>query len=313
MAYCVHSSADGPSPHRRKYVARYVSLPPAGPSAPRLPTTADGRLRSSEARSDRTWMSVGRSQQALHGMLKPWKWLRHVAAAGRAAGRLVAAGPTAPGRGGRRVEQPIRAVADVTAGLLLLAWRSRAPCRRQRSAAEPRAPEGTQAFNMPRAATPHHAPMKRQRAGHPEALRTEAADRITAQASGGRWSGNLRRRGNRAGAERPPFRLAMRMLASGHRRGHPDGGSPAVTVARRAWGAPSGVQWDQPQRESRAPEEDRVVGANPPITSILPDEGWAPLLEIIVKDAPLGRSSRSTRWACRRWRSACWWRSVGRT
>ena len=82
--------------------------------------------------------------------------------------------------------------------------------------------------------------------------------------------------------------LLMRMLASGHRRGNPDGGSPAVTVARRAWGAPSGVQWDQPQRESRAPEEDRVVGANPPITSILPDEGWAPLLEIIVRDAPPG-------------------------
>ncbi len=38
----------------------------------------------------------------------------------------------------------------------------------------------------------------------------------------------------------------------------------------------------------RAQEEDRVAGANPPITSILPDEGWAPLLEIIVRDAPTG-------------------------
>ena len=33
-------------------------------------------------------------------------------------------------------------------------------------------------------------------------------------------------------------------------------------------------------------EEDRVVGAHPPITYILPDEGWAPLLEIIVREAP---------------------------
>jgi hypothetical protein len=31
-----------------------------------------------------------------------------------------------------------------------------------------------------------------------------------------------------------------------------------------------------------------VAGANPPITYILPDEGWAPLLEIIVQDAPPG-------------------------
>ena len=29
-----------------------------------------------------------------------------------------------------------------------------------------------------------------------------------------------------------------------------------------------------------------MVGANPPITYILPDEGWAPLLEIIVREAP---------------------------
>jgi hypothetical protein len=29
-----------------------------------------------------------------------------------------------------------------------------------------------------------------------------------------------------------------------------------------------------------------VAGANPPITYILPDEGWAPLLEIIVREAP---------------------------
>ena len=31
-----------------------------------------------------------------------------------------------------------------------------------------------------------------------------------------------------------------------------------------------------------------MAGANPPITYILPDEGWAPLLEIIVRDAPAG-------------------------
>ncbi len=41
-------------------------------------------------------------------------------------------------------------------------------------------------------------------------------------------------------------------------------------------------------RGRRAQEEDRVAGANPPITYILPDEGWAPLLEIIVHDAPPG-------------------------
>jgi hypothetical protein len=29
-----------------------------------------------------------------------------------------------------------------------------------------------------------------------------------------------------------------------------------------------------------------VAGASPPITYILPDEGWAPLLEIIVREAP---------------------------
>ena len=29
-----------------------------------------------------------------------------------------------------------------------------------------------------------------------------------------------------------------------------------------------------------------MAGANPPITYILPDEGWAPLLEIIVREAP---------------------------
>jgi hypothetical protein len=37
-----------------------------------------------------------------------------------------------------------------------------------------------------------------------------------------------------------------------------------------------------------AQEEEQVAGANPPITSILPDEGWAPLLEIIVREAPSG-------------------------
>ncbi len=35
-------------------------------------------------------------------------------------------------------------------------------------------------------------------------------------------------------------------------------------------------------------EEDRVAGLTSPITSMLPDEGWAPLLEIIVRDAPAG-------------------------
>ena len=29
-----------------------------------------------------------------------------------------------------------------------------------------------------------------------------------------------------------------------------------------------------------------MAGANTPITYILPDEGWAPLLEIIVREAP---------------------------
>jgi hypothetical protein len=37
-----------------------------------------------------------------------------------------------------------------------------------------------------------------------------------------------------------------------------------------------------------AQEEEQVAGPNPPITYILPDEGWAPLLEIIVQDAPPG-------------------------
>ena len=37
-----------------------------------------------------------------------------------------------------------------------------------------------------------------------------------------------------------------------------------------------------------AQEEEQVAGPNPPITYILPDEGWAPLLEIIVREAPSG-------------------------
>ena len=41
-------------------------------------------------------------------------------------------------------------------------------------------------------------------------------------------------------------------------------------------------------RWKAALEENRVAGANPPITYILPDEGWAPLLEIIVREAPSG-------------------------
>ena len=35
-------------------------------------------------------------------------------------------------------------------------------------------------------------------------------------------------------------------------------------------------------------EEEGVAAPNPPITYILPDEGWAPLLEIIVREAPSG-------------------------
>ncbi len=34
-------------------------------------------------------------------------------------------------------------------------------------------------------------------------------------------------------------------------------------------------------------EEERVATPNMPITYILPDEGWAPLLEIIVREAPV--------------------------
>src|SRR5919202_5620171 len=37
-----------------------------------------------------------------------------------------------------------------------------------------------------------------------------------------------------------------------------------------------------------AQEEDRVGAPNRPITYIVPDEGWAPLLEIIVREAPSG-------------------------
>ena len=33
-------------------------------------------------------------------------------------------------------------------------------------------------------------------------------------------------------------------------------------------------------------EEERVATPNMAITYILPDEGWAPLLEIIVREAP---------------------------
>ena len=33
-------------------------------------------------------------------------------------------------------------------------------------------------------------------------------------------------------------------------------------------------------------EEDGVAAPHPPITYILPDEGWAPLLEIIVRECP---------------------------
>ena len=35
-------------------------------------------------------------------------------------------------------------------------------------------------------------------------------------------------------------------------------------------------------------EEERVAAPNTAITYILPDEGWAPLLEIIVREAPSG-------------------------
>ena len=35
-------------------------------------------------------------------------------------------------------------------------------------------------------------------------------------------------------------------------------------------------------------KEDGVAAPNTPITSILPDDGWAPLLEISVREAPSG-------------------------
>ena len=37
-----------------------------------------------------------------------------------------------------------------------------------------------------------------------------------------------------------------------------------------------------------AEEEEQVAAPNTAITYILPDEGWAPLLEIIVREAPSG-------------------------
>ncbi len=40
------------------------------------------------------------------------------------------------------------------------------------------------------------------------------------------------------------------------------------------------------RRGRRAQEEEQVAAPNTAITYILPDEGWAPLLEIIVREAP---------------------------
>jgi hypothetical protein len=60
-------------------------------------------------------------------------------------------------------------------------------------------------------------------------------------------------------------------------------GSPFRSVRGEPQG---GVQWDQPPRRPAVADDDRVAGLTSPITYILPDEGWAPLLEIIVREAP---------------------------
>ena len=79
----------------------------------------------------------------------------------------------------------------------------------------------------------------------------------------------------------------MRVLASGQRRGNPDGGSYTDHRCARPAESPTAAYNGISRRGGhRAQEEDRVAGVNPPITYILPDEGWAPLLEIIVRECP---------------------------
>ena len=48
----------------------------------------------------------------------------------------------------------------------------------------------------------------------------------------------------------------------------------------------TGARSPQGRPSEAGMEEEGVAAPNPPITSILPDEGWAPLLEIIVREAP---------------------------
>src|SRR5919202_6049586 len=96
------------------------------------------------------------------------------------------------------------------------------------------------------------------------------------------------RGGRRAGAERQPSQAAHARARerattwqSGRRKpcGHrfaPCVGSPP----RRTMGSAAAA--------AAAQEEEQVAGPNPPITYILADEGWTPLLEIIVQDAPPG-------------------------
>ena len=62
-----------------------------------------------------------------------------------------------------------------------------------------------------------------------------------------------------------------------------------------------------------AEEEGRVAGTNTPITYILPDEGWAPLLEIIVRECPAASVIEVNTAGCRPWPSACCGRWTGRT
>ena len=54
----------------------------------------------------------------------------------------------------------------------------------------------------------------------------------------------------------------------------------------RALGVTDDDNDDQARSVSNLWEEERVTGPTTPITYILPDEGWAPLLEIIVRECP---------------------------
>ena len=56
----------------------------------------------------------------------------------------------------------------------------------------------------------------------------------------------------------------------------------------RALGGTQDAHVDHARRVVNRWEEERVATPNMPITYILPDEGWAPLLEIIVREAPSG-------------------------